>query len=58
MHGDAWYQLGMAQHHARHPERVVEVIKQLKTFDPKRANQLIRDTGRADLAHLHTDMPF
>jgi tetratricopeptide (TPR) repeat protein len=58
MHGDAWYQLGMAQHHAHNPDRVAEVIAKLKAFEPKLANQLIRDAGRTDLAHLHTEMPF
>ncbi len=58
MNGEAWYQLGMAHHHAHAPERVVEVIEKLKSFEPKRANQLIRDAGRSDLHHLHTDLPF
>ena len=58
MFGDAWFQLGMAHHHARNPERVAEIVRQLRTFEPKRANQLIRDTGRGDLAHLRSELPF
>lgn len=58
MFGDAWFQLGMAHHHARNPERVAEIVRRLRTFEPKRANQLIRDTGRGDLAHLHSELPF
>ncbi len=58
MFGEAWYQLGMAQHHANNPDGVVKTIEKLKAFEPKRANQLIRDAGRSDLAHLHTEMPF
>ncbi len=58
LHGEAWYQLGMAQHHANNPDRVAKVAARLRSFEPKRANQLIRDTGRGDLAHLYTELPF
>ena len=58
MHGEAWYHLGMAHHFARNPDRVTEVIEKLRSFEPKRANQLIRETSRTDLQHLYTDMPF
>lgn len=58
MHGEAWQHLGMAHHHANNLDRAAQVIAKLKTFEPKRANQLLRDTGRTDLAHLHTEMPF
>ncbi len=58
MHGEAWYYLGMAHHLARNPDRVTAVIEKLKSFEPKRANQLIRDTNRTDLQHLFTEMPF
>lgn len=58
MFGEAWFLLGMAHHHARNPERVVEIVQRLRTFEPRRANQLIRDTGRSDLAHLFSELPF
>ena len=58
MHGDAWYHLGMAHQHANNPDRVAQVIKKLREFEPKRANQLIQETGRSDLSHLYTEMPF
>ena len=58
MHGDAWFHLGMAQHHANKPDRVVQIIEKLRSFEPKRANQLIQETGRSALSHLYTEMPF
>lgn len=58
MHGEAWYHLGMAHHFACNPDRLVEVIEKLKSFEPKRANQLIKDTNRTDLHHLFTELPF
>jgi tetratricopeptide (TPR) repeat protein len=58
MHGEAWYRLGMESHLAQRPQRVAQVVEKLKAFDPRRANQLIRDTGRDDLAHLFTEIPF
>lgn len=58
MHGEAWYQLGMAQHHARNPDRVKQVIEKLRTFDPKRSNQLIHDAERSDLTHLIQELPY
>lgn len=58
MNGEAWYQLAMAHHHARNPDRVHEIIEHLRGFDPKRSNQLIRDTERSDLSHLIQQLPF
>ncbi len=56
MNGTAWYALGMA-HHANHsPDKVTEVVKHLFRFDPVMTRQLIRDSGRADLAHLVSDL--
>jgi tetratricopeptide (TPR) repeat protein len=59
MNGDAWYHLGMAQHLANNPDRVGKVIERLRSFDPKRSNRLIRDTGRSDLVHLiREELPY
>lgn len=58
MHGEAWYHLGMACHLSDKSERLQEVIVSLKRFDPKRANQLILDCGRAEVAHLRSELPF
>lgn len=58
MAGEVWYQLGMAQHHALNPDRVKGVVEHLRGFDPRRSNQLIRDTERGDLRHLVQDLPF
>ena len=58
MHGEAWYHLGMACHLSAQAERLQEVIVSLKRFDPKRANQLILDCGRAEFAHLRSELPF
>jgi tetratricopeptide (TPR) repeat protein len=58
MNGEAWYHLGMAQHLANNPDRVREVIEHLRGFEPKRSNQLIRETGRSDLVHLIQELPF
>lgn len=58
MHGEAWYHLGMAHHHADNRDRVREVAEKLRTFDPKRSNQLIRDSGRSDLTHLMVELPY
>ncbi|MBK8917648.1 MAG: tetratricopeptide repeat protein [Betaproteobacteria bacterium] len=58
MAGEVWYQLGMAQHHALNPDRVKGVVEHLRAFDPRRSNQLIRDTERSDLRHLVQDLPF
>ena len=58
MHGEAWYHLGMAHHNANNHARVAQVIEKLRSFEPKRANQLIQETGRGDLSHLYTEMPF
>ena len=58
LHGEAWYRLGMAQHYAGQAQRVGEVVRKLASFEPKFANQLIADSGRDDLAHLKTELPF
>ena len=58
MNGEAWYHLGMAQHLANNPDRVREVIEHLRGFEPKRSNQLIRETGRSDLMDLIQELPF
>jgi len=58
MNGEAWYHLGMAQHLAHNPERARQVIEHLRSFEPKRSNQLIRETGRSDLTHLIQELPF
>jgi tetratricopeptide (TPR) repeat protein len=52
MNGQAWYALGMAHHHCHRPERVKEVVEHIVRYDAKMARQLIRETERADLAHL------
>ncbi|HRE17594.1 MAG TPA: tetratricopeptide repeat protein [Rhodocyclaceae bacterium] len=58
MNGEAWYQLGMAYHHADNGERLREVVEQLRGFDPRRSNQLIKDTGRPELQALLQDLNF
>jgi len=58
MNGEAWYQLGMAYHHADNGERLREVVEQLRGFDPRRSNQLIKDAGRAELQPLLKDLSF
>jgi tetratricopeptide (TPR) repeat protein len=58
MNGHAWYQLGMAYHHNGEAERVDKVVNKLLEFDPKITRQLIKDTGRNDLAHLLPEMPW
>lgn len=52
MNGQAWYALGMAHHHCHRPDRVQEVVEHIVRYDAKMAKQLIRETERADLAHL------
>ena len=56
MNPHAWYQLGMAYHTLRNPEKVNEVVMHLLRFDPKMTRRLILDTGRSDLAHLVKDL--
>jgi len=52
MNGAAWYALGMARYHNNQPELVEAVIRHLVLHEPQTAKRLIRDTERADLAHL------
>jgi len=52
MNGAAWYALGMARYHNHQPELVEAVIRHLALHEPQTAKRLIRDTERADLAHL------
>ncbi len=58
MNGHAWYQLGMAYHHNGEPDKVGQVVNKLLEFDPKITRQLIKDSGRNDLAHLLPEMPW
>ena len=52
MAGEAFYQLAMAWHLAGERDEMAEVTERLVRFDPKRARKLVKDTERADLAHL------
>jgi hypothetical protein len=58
MNGEAYYQLGMALHHARQPDAVAKVVEKLVQFEPKRARKLVQDAERADLMHLIPELPF
>jgi RecA/RadA recombinase len=58
MNGNAYYQWGMALHHAHRPDEVKAVVEKLVGFDPKRAKQLALDTERADLMRLIPELPF
>lgn len=58
MNGHAWYQLGMAYHHSGQPDKVEQVVDKLLEFDPKIARQLIKDSGREDLAPRLPEMPW
>lgn len=58
MNGHAWYQLGMAYHHNGEANKVGQVVNKLLEFDPKITRQLIKDSGRNDLAHLLPEMPW
>jgi len=58
MNGHAWYQLGMAYHHNGEPKKVEQVVNKLLEFDPKFTRQLIKDSGREDLAHRLPEMPW
>lgn len=58
MNGYAWYQLGMAYHHSGLPDKVEHVVNKLLVFDPKITRQLIKDSGREDLAPLLPEMPW
>jgi tetratricopeptide (TPR) repeat protein len=52
MNGAAWYALGMACYHNHQPDAVEAAIRHLASHEPQTAKRLIRDTERADLAHL------
>jgi len=56
MNPHAWYQLGMAYHTLRNPEKVTEVAMHLLRFDPRMTRRLIQDAGRSDLTHLVKDL--
>lgn len=58
MNGHAWYQLGMAYHHCGEADKVEQVLHKLLKFDPKISRQLIKDSGREDLAPLLPEMPW
>lgn len=58
MNAIAWLHLGMACHLAGEAERVRTIVERLVDFDPKTARQLVRDSGREDLAKLIPDLPF
>lgn len=58
MNGEAFYQLGMAWHHAGERDKLQQVVKKLVAFEPKRARQLVRDSGRDDLMALIPELPF
>lgn len=52
MNGAAWHALGMAWHHCHEPNKLKAVIEHCAEVDPQTARRLIRETERADLAHL------
>jgi len=56
MNPHAWYQLGMAWHRLHDPDKVKGVVEHLHRFDRHMARRLIRDTERADLAHMVADL--
>lgn len=58
MNGESFYQLGMAYHHAGQADAVKRVVLRLIAFEPKRAQALVKDTGRGDLACLIPELPF
>lgn len=58
MNAVAWQQLGLACHRAGDAKRTRAVVEKLVDFDPKAARQLVRDTGREDLAGLIPELPF
>ena len=58
MNGEGFYQWGMACYHANQPDQVKVIIERLVSFDPKRAQKLVKDTQRTDLKHLIPEMPF
>ncbi len=58
LNGQAWYQLGMACHHSGERGKVEEALTNLLKCDPKVARQLVKDSGRDDLARLMPEMPW
>lgn len=58
MNSESFYHLGMAYHHAGQAEAVKRVAARLAGFEPKRAQALVKDTGRGDLAYLIPKLPF
>lgn len=58
MNAIAWIHLGMACHLAGEAGRVKQIVERLVDFDPKAARQLVRESGREDLAKLIPELPF
>jgi tetratricopeptide (TPR) repeat protein len=58
LNGQAHYQLGMAFHHNRQPEKLEQSLHRLLQCNAKLAHQLVRDSGREDLAPLLPKLPF
>lgn len=58
MNAIAWHQLGLACHRAGLHDRTRAIVEKLVDFDPKAARQVVRDTGRDDLAALIPELPF
>jgi tetratricopeptide (TPR) repeat protein len=58
LNGEGWYQLGMAYYHSSLPDKLRQVVIHLAGFEPKRARQLVKDAGRADLLLLIPKLPF
>lgn len=56
MKGHAWYELALVHHRRHEAERVREIAEHLNRYDRHMARKLIRDTQRADLAHLVSDL--
>ena len=56
MNPHAWYELGMTYQALSRADEVKRVALHLNRFDRKMTRQLIRDTGRGDLAHLVADL--
>lgn len=58
MNGESFYHLGMAYHHAGQAKAVKRVAARLAGFEPKRAQALVKDSNRGDLAYLIPELPF
>lgn len=56
MKGYAWYELGLVHHRRQEADRVRQIAEHLNRYDRHTAHKLIRDTQRADLAHLVSDL--